>query len=120
MVQRWRPAGAVLQASAIRRAGVFSSSPGLFPGARPFLPRLQALFAKALAGAFDRGAPDGEGDSNGAVLYTLGCFPQDTGTGHFAGRVRPTMQPVFKLLALIVMQCDTIFFLGDRWSSSCA
>ncbi len=82
---------------------------GLCPGARPFLQRPQALFDKALAGAFDRGASDGEGGSDGAVLRTLGCFEQDTGTGHFAGRVRPTMQQVFKLLAFIVSKCDKIF-----------
>jgi hypothetical protein len=57
--------------------------------------------------------------SDGAVLRTLGCFEQDTGTSHFAGRVRPTMQQVCKLLALTVIQCNKIFFLGHRWSSSC-
>ena len=65
---------------------------GLCPGARPFLQRLQALFDKALARAFDRGAPNREGGSDDAVLRALGGFEQDTGTGHFAGRVRPTMQ----------------------------
>ena len=53
------------------------------------------------------------------VLYTLSGFEEDTGTGHFAGRVRSTMQQVFKLLAFIVIKRDKIFFLGHRWSSSC-
>ena len=79
---------------------------------RPFLQRRQPLFDKALADAFDRGPLAGEGSSDCAVLRTLGCFEQDTGTGHFAGRVRPTMQQVFKLLAFLVLKCDKIFFLG--------
>jgi hypothetical protein len=86
---------------------------------RPFLQRSESLFDKAVAGAFDRGAPHGERGSDDAILRPLSCFQQDTGTGHFAGRMRPARQQVFKLLALIVLHGDKIFFLGHRWSSSC-
>ena len=71
-----------------------------------------SFFDKAPAGAFDCGAPNREGGSDRTVLYTRSGFEEDTGTGHFAGRVRSTMQQVCKLLAFIVSKRDRYFFIG--------
>jgi len=89
----------------------------LFPGARPFLQRPQALFHKALAGPFDRRPPDGEGGSNGTILPTLGRFEQNAGAGHLARGMRPTVQQVFELGTFIFTERHKIFFSGHRWSS---
>src|SRR5215471_52962 len=89
----------------------------LFPGARPFLQRPQALFHKALAGPFDRRPPDGEGGSNGTLRPTLGRFEQHAGAGHLARGMRPTVQQGCELGTFIFIERHNTFFSGPRWSS---
>jgi hypothetical protein len=79
-----------------------------------FRQRSQALLNEALAEAFDGRAPHSERLGNRAVLPTLRRFEDDAGAGHFAGRMRATMQQVFKLLTFIVIKRDKIFF---SWAS---
>src|SRR6185503_4221270 len=67
---------------------------------------------EALAEAFDRGTSHSTGGRDGAILPARGRFEENTRTGHFAGRMRPTMQQVFELLAFIVTERHEICFLG--------
>src|SRR4030095_13516781 len=78
----------------------------------PLLQCPQPLFDEALAEAFDRGTPHSEGGSDGAILPALSRFEENTRTGHFTGRMRPTVQQMFELLAFIVTERHEIFFLG--------
>jgi len=80
--------------------------------------RSQARLDEALVEACDRRAPDSKRLGNGLILPAVRRFEQDAGARDLAGRMCPTVQPVFKLLAFIVSQRHEIFFLGHRWSSS--
>ena len=62
------------------------------PEVARFLQGPQPRFDEALAEAFDRGTPHSEGGSDGAILPALGRFEKNTRTGHFSGRMRPTVQ----------------------------
>ena len=80
--------------------------------------RPQALLDEALAEAFDCCAPDRECRGNGLILPAIRHFEQNAGARDFAGRVGPTVQQVFKLLAFLVNKRDKVLFLRHRWSSS--
>jgi hypothetical protein len=80
--------------------------------------RPQTLLDEALAEAFDCCAPDSECRGHGLIFPAIRRCEQDAGARDFAGRVYPPVQQVFKLLAFIVSKRDTVFFLGNRWSSS--
>src|SRR5262245_58011988 len=90
---------------------------GLCPGARTLLQGHQPRFDEALAEAFDRRVPDGEGSSESTVVPALSRFEENTGARHFAGRMCPAVQELCELRAFLIVERHKILFLGHRWSS---
>jgi len=61
-------------------------------GAWTVCQRPQTSLDEALSEAFDRRVSHGERIGNGTVFPALSRFEEDAGAGHFAGRVRPTVE----------------------------
>jgi len=116
-VQRWRPAGAALHASAMSRASAVSSSLGFFPGrgrsckaSSPHAPPRRRVWAG--------GAPNPYRLGDRRLSATGGRFEQHPGAGELTTGMPTGAQQLFEWPLLLRVKRDKVFCLGPCRSCS--